>query len=93
MKVNFNTSVNSTTPTFKTVNKQYLQQARMNYQTQKQIEPEWFSSLVLDTLKSKILKQDAIDTLKAAKDFRAKRNYNIYNLASKILQAIPEKKV
>ncbi len=85
MKIN---AVNGTNqPAFQKVNQKYLKWAEKDYKLMKNIGTEWYESLCDDVILFKdVSKQDAIDTINAARKYVTKGSMKAYDTLLKNIQ-------
>ena len=84
MKIN---AVNNNQPAFQKVNQKYLKEAENWYKRRGDIESIWYESLCDDVILFKdISKQDAIDTINAARKYVTKSSMKAYDTLLKNIQ-------
>ena len=84
MKIN---AVNNNKPAFQKVNQKYLKEAENWYKRRGDIESIWYESLCDDVILFKdISKQDAIDTINAARKYVTKGSMKAYDTLLKNIQ-------
>ncbi len=84
MKINPINHTNQTQPAFQKVNQKYLKKAEEWYRRRGNIDSSWYESLCDDVLLFKdISKQDAIDTINAARKYVTKGSMEAYNTLMK----------
>ena len=84
MKIN---AVNNNQPAFQKVNQKYLKEAENWYKRRGDIESIWYESLCDDVILFKdISKQDAIDTINAARKYVTKGSMKAYDTLLKNIQ-------
>ena len=84
MKIN---AIGSNQPAFQKVNQKYLKEAENWYKRRGDIESIWYESLCDDVILFKdISKQDAIDTINAARKYVTKGSMKAYDTLLKNIQ-------